>query len=175
MDRLFFETKIAADDAGAIRGIAWKFGAPDRIGDVIEPGAFKGAVLPLPMLFGHDMGDPVGSWEAATEKADGLHVEGKLLVNDVARAREVFAAMWAGEQQGGPDAIIEARGLRQTSDSGAIAAMIDEVLAAHPAVVDEYRAGKQKAFNSLVGQIMKAAKGKANPQQVNELLKQKLG
>lgn len=90
-------------------------------------------------------------------------------------AREVFAAMWAGEQQGDPDAIIEARGLRQISDSGAIGAMIDEVLAAHPAVVEEYRAGKQKAFNSLVGQIMKAAKGKANPQQVNELLKQKLG
>jgi len=87
----------------------------------------------------------------------------------------VFAAMWAGEQQGDPDSIIEARGLRQISDSGAIAAMIDEVLAAHPAVVEEYRAGKQKAFNSLVGQIMKAAKGKANPQQVNELLKQKLG
>ncbi|MBN8999592.1 MAG: HK97 family phage prohead protease [Rhizobiales bacterium] len=100
MDRLFFETKIAADDAGAIRGIAWKFGAPDRIGDVIEPGAFKGAVLPLPMLFGHDMGDPVGSWEAATEKADGLHVEGKLLVNDVARAREVFALVKAGAVKG---------------------------------------------------------------------------
>jgi aspartyl-tRNA(Asn)/glutamyl-tRNA(Gln) amidotransferase subunit B len=90
-------------------------------------------------------------------------------------ARDVFAGMWAGEQQGQPDAIIEARGLKQISDSGAIGAMIDEVLAAHPAVVEEYRAGKQKAFNSLVGQIMKAAKGKANPQQVNELLKQKLG
>jgi len=89
-------------------------------------------------------------------------------------AREVFAAMWAGEHGGQPDAIIEARGLKQISDSGAIGAMIDEVLAAHPAVVEEYRAGKQKAFNSLVGQIMKAARGKANPQQVNELLKQKL-
>jgi aspartyl-tRNA(Asn)/glutamyl-tRNA(Gln) amidotransferase subunit B len=90
-------------------------------------------------------------------------------------ARDVFAGMWAGEQQGQPDAIIEARGLKQIRDSGAIGAMIDDVLAAHPAVVEEYRAGKQKAFNSLVGQIMKAAKGKANPQQVNELLKQKLG
>lgn len=90
-------------------------------------------------------------------------------------AREVFAGMWAGEQGGQPDAIIEARGLKQISDTGAIGAMIDEVLAANPAVVEEYRAGKQKAFNSLVGQIMKAAKGKANPQQVNELLKQKLG
>jgi aspartyl-tRNA(Asn)/glutamyl-tRNA(Gln) amidotransferase subunit B len=90
-------------------------------------------------------------------------------------AREVFAGMWAGEQGGQPDAIIDARGLKQISDTGAIGAMIDEVLAANPAVVEEYRAGKQKAFNSLVGQIMKAAKGKANPQQVNELLKQKLG
>ena len=90
-------------------------------------------------------------------------------------ARDVFAGMWAGESGGQPDAIIEARGLKQISDSGAIGAMVDEVLAANPAIVEEYRAGKQKAFNSLVGQIMKAAKGKANPQQVNELLKQKLG
>lgn len=89
-------------------------------------------------------------------------------------AREVFAAMWAGENGGQADAIIEARGLKQISDTGAIGAMIDEVLAAQPAIVSEYRAGKQKAFNSLVGQIMKAARGKANPQQVNDLLKQKL-
>src|SRR5690606_5221281 len=89
-------------------------------------------------------------------------------------ARDVFGAMSAGEHEGKPDAIIEARGLKQISDSGAIGAMIDEVLAAHPAIVEEYRAGKQKAFNSLVGQVMKAAKGKANPQQVNELLKEKL-
>ncbi|CAM3957982.1 Asp-tRNA(Asn)/Glu-tRNA(Gln) amidotransferase subunit GatB [Bordetella muralis] len=89
-------------------------------------------------------------------------------------ARDVFSAMWAGEQGGQPDAIIEARGLKQISDTGAIGAMIDDVLSANPAIVAEYHAGKQKAFNSLVGQIMKAAKGKANPQQVNELLKQKL-
>ncbi|MDS1140311.1 Asp-tRNA(Asn)/Glu-tRNA(Gln) amidotransferase subunit GatB [Pusillimonas sp. SM2304] len=90
-------------------------------------------------------------------------------------ARDVFGAMWAKEHGGDPDAIIQARGLKQISDSGAISAMIDEVLAAHPAIVEEYRAGKQKAFNSLVGQVMKAAKGKANPQQVNDLLKEKLG
>ncbi len=89
-------------------------------------------------------------------------------------AREVFGAMWAGENGGDADAIIDARGLKQISDTGAIGAMIDEVLAANPAIVEEYRAGKQKAFNSLVGQIMKAARGKANPQQVNDLLKQKL-
>ena len=61
-------------------------------------------------------------------------------------AREVFGAMWAGENGGQPDAIIEARGLKQISDTGAIGAMIDEVLAANAAIVEEYRAGKQKAF-----------------------------
>jgi aspartyl-tRNA(Asn)/glutamyl-tRNA(Gln) amidotransferase subunit B len=90
-------------------------------------------------------------------------------------ARDVFTAMWSGENGGDPDAIIAARGLKQISDSDAINAMIDQVLAAQPAIVQDYHAGKQKAFNSLVGQVMKAAKGKANPQQVNELLKQKLG
>ncbi|MDX3893743.1 Asp-tRNA(Asn)/Glu-tRNA(Gln) amidotransferase subunit GatB [Pusillimonas sp.] len=89
-------------------------------------------------------------------------------------ARDVFGAMWSGEHDGNPDAVIEARSLKQISDSGAIGAMIDEVLAANPAIVEQYRAGKDKAFNSLVGQIMKAAKGKANPQQVNQLLKEKL-
>jgi aspartyl-tRNA(Asn)/glutamyl-tRNA(Gln) amidotransferase subunit B len=90
-------------------------------------------------------------------------------------ARDVFAAMWLGESGGDPDAIIAARGLKQISDSDSINAMIDQVLTAQPAIVQDYHAGKQKAFNSLVGQVMKAAKGKANPQQVNELLKQKLG
>jgi len=89
-------------------------------------------------------------------------------------ARDVFAAMWAGEHNADPDAIIEARGLKQISDSGAIGAMIDEVMAAHAGIVAEYRAGKEKAFNSLVGQVMKAARGKANPQQVNDLLREKL-
>lgn len=89
-------------------------------------------------------------------------------------ARDVFQAMWAGENGADVDAIIEAKGLKQISDTGAISKMIDDVLAANPAIVDEYRSGKEKAFNSLVGQVMKAAKGKANPAQVNELLKQKL-
>jgi len=75
-------------------------------------------------------------------------------------ARDVFAAMWAGEHDGNPDAIIQAKGLTQISDTGAIAAMVDAVIADNPAIVAEYRAGKQKAFNSLVGQIMKAARVK---------------
>lgn len=87
-------------------------------------------------------------------------------------AKQVFEAMWAGE--GEVDAIIEAKGLKQVSDSGAIEAIIDEVLAANAAMVEEFKAGKEKAFNALVGQAMKASKGKANPAQVNEILKKKL-
>jgi aspartyl-tRNA(Asn)/glutamyl-tRNA(Gln) amidotransferase subunit B len=87
-------------------------------------------------------------------------------------AKDVFDAMWAGE--GDADAIIEAKGLKQISDAGAIEAMIDAVLAANPKSVEEFRAGKDKAFNALVGQVMKASRGKANPGQVNELLRRKL-
>ncbi len=90
-------------------------------------------------------------------------------------ARDVFAAMWEGEHEGNADAIIEARGLKQISDSGALEAIIDEVLANNQKSVDEFRSGKDKAFNALVGQVMKASKGKANPSQVSELLKAKLG
>jgi aspartyl-tRNA(Asn)/glutamyl-tRNA(Gln) amidotransferase subunit B len=87
-------------------------------------------------------------------------------------AKQVFEAMWAGE--GDVDEIIAARGLKQESDSGAIEAIIDEVLTANQAMVEEFKAGKEKAFNALVGQAMKASKGKANPTQVNEILKKKL-
>ncbi len=88
-------------------------------------------------------------------------------------AKQVFEALWHAE--GEVDAIIEAKGLKQESDSGAIEAIIDEVLKANPAMVEEFKAGKEKAFNALVGQAMKASKGKANPAQVNEMLKKKLG
>ena len=88
-------------------------------------------------------------------------------------AKEVFDAMWAGE--GDADAIIEKKGLKQISDSGEIEKIVDQVLAANAKNVEEYKAGKEKAFNALVGQVMKATKGKANPAQVNALLKQKLG
>ena len=72
------------------------------------------------------------------------------------------------------DQIIEAKGLKQMNDSGALEKIIDEVIAANPANVEQYKAGKDKAFNALVGQVMKASKGKANPAQVNALLKAKL-
>ena len=87
-------------------------------------------------------------------------------------AKEVFDAMWEGGESA--DALIEQRGLRQISDGGAIEVMVDEVLAANPKSVAEFRSGKDKAFNALVGQVMKAARGKANPAQVNEVLKRKL-
>jgi aspartyl-tRNA(Asn)/glutamyl-tRNA(Gln) amidotransferase subunit B len=87
-------------------------------------------------------------------------------------AKQVFEAMWAGEQD--VDAIIDAKGLKQVSDTGEIEAIIDEVLAANQVMVEEYKAGKEKAFNALVGQTMKASKGKANPAQVNAILKKKL-
>ena len=88
-------------------------------------------------------------------------------------AKKVFEALWNGEGATA-DEIIEKQGLKQITDSGAIEALVDEVLAANAANVAEFRAGKEKAFNALVGQVMKAAKGKANPQQVNDLLRQKL-
>ena len=98
-------------------------------------------------------------------------------------AKDVFDALWndaatsltdkaAALQQ--VDAVIDAKGLKQMNDSGALEAIIDEVLAANPDNVTQYRAGKDKAFNALVGQAMKASKGKANPAQVNELLLKKL-
>jgi aspartyl-tRNA(Asn)/glutamyl-tRNA(Gln) amidotransferase subunit B len=73
------------------------------------------------------------------------------------------------------DAIIEAKGLKQMNDTGELKKIVDEVLAANPKNVEEYKAGNSKALNGLVGSIMKASKGKANPTQVNELLKMKLG
>lgn len=88
-------------------------------------------------------------------------------------AKQVFEAMWAGEAD--VDSIIESKGLKQVSDTGAIEAIVDEVLAANAAMVEEFKSGKEKAFNALVGQAMKASKGKANPAQVNEILKKKLG
>ena len=109
------------------------------------------------------------------------------------KAKDVFAELWAkGEAgsavnvevqltgsemvalQGDIDAIIEARGLKQISDIDAIEKIVDEVLAANARSVEEFRAGKDKAFNALVGQAMKATRGKANPQQVNEILRRKL-
>ncbi|MGR8947230.1 MAG: Asp-tRNA(Asn)/Glu-tRNA(Gln) amidotransferase subunit GatB [Gammaproteobacteria bacterium] len=87
-------------------------------------------------------------------------------------AKQVFDAMWSGD--GEPDEIIEAKALKQVTDAGAIEALIDEVLANNPDQIEQYKAGKSKVFGFFVGQVMKMSKGKANPQQVNDLLKSKL-
>jgi aspartyl-tRNA(Asn)/glutamyl-tRNA(Gln) amidotransferase subunit B len=88
-------------------------------------------------------------------------------------AKQVMDALWSGEGDQ-VDAVIEAKGLKQMNDSGAVEKIIDEVLAANAEMVDQFKAGKEKAFNALVGLCMKASKGKANPQQVNDLLREKL-
>ena len=87
-------------------------------------------------------------------------------------AKEVFEAMWAGE--GSADEVIEARGLKQITDSSAIESVVDQVIAANPGQVAEYKAGKDKLIGFFVGQVMKETGGKANPGQVNTILKQKL-
>jgi aspartyl-tRNA(Asn)/glutamyl-tRNA(Gln) amidotransferase subunit B len=95
--------------------------------------------------------------------------------------KQVFDALWNGEAPAGltalaqVDALIEAKGLKQMNDNSALEAIVDEVLAANPDNVAQVKAGKDKAFNALVGQVMKASKGKANPQQVNAVLKARLG
>jgi aspartyl-tRNA(Asn)/glutamyl-tRNA(Gln) amidotransferase subunit B len=86
----------------------------------------------------------------------------------------VFEVLWTQTDTADVDAIIEAKGLKQMNDSGALEKIVDEVIAANAKSVEEYRAGKDKAFNALVGQIMKASKGKANPTQASELLKARL-
>ena len=91
-----------------------------------------------------------------------------------AAARQVFEALWTGEGAG-VDAVIEAKGLKQMNDTGALEQIVDEVIAANPDNVAQFKAGKDKAFNALVGQVMKASRGKANPQQASELLRARLG
>ncbi|MGO2339983.1 MAG: Asp-tRNA(Asn)/Glu-tRNA(Gln) amidotransferase subunit GatB [Psychrobacter sp.] len=93
-------------------------------------------------------------------------------------AKKVFSALYereGGDTDDAADKIIEAKGLKQETDTGAIKAMVEEVIAKNEAMVEEYRGGKEKAFNGLVGQVMKASRGSANPQQVNQILKELLG
>ncbi|MGE5168760.1 MAG: Asp-tRNA(Asn)/Glu-tRNA(Gln) amidotransferase subunit GatB [Rudaea sp.] len=122
---------------------------------------------------------PVGPAELAalvTRILDGTlsGKAAKLVFDDLWSARGRDSAVSPTSALAAVDAIVARRGLRQVSDASAIEALVDEVLAAHPAIVAEFRAGKEKAFNSLVGQVMKASKGSANPGQVNAILKQKL-
>lgn len=112
---------------------------------------------------------PVGA--ATLARLVGRIADGTISNN---AAKQVFDALWSGEASD-VDAVIEAKGLKQMSDSGELERILDAVIAANAANVEQVRAGKDKAFNALVGQAMKATKGKANPQQVNDLLRRKLG
>ena len=99
MDKLEIKAAIAVDEAGTITGTAWPFGSPDRVGDVIEKGAFN-APARLPMLFAHDQTQAIGVWESITETEQGITVKGRLLIDDVARAREVRALVREGAVTG---------------------------------------------------------------------------
>jgi aspartyl-tRNA(Asn)/glutamyl-tRNA(Gln) amidotransferase subunit B len=116
----------------------------------------------------------VGIENAPVSAAQLAAMIGRIADNTISNsaAKQVFDALWT--EGGEVDAIIEAKGLKQMNDTGALEAIIDEVLAANPKNVEEFRAGNSKALNGLVGPIMKASKGKANPAQVNELLLNKL-
>ena len=118
---------------------------------------------------GLDIADTPLSAEMLAGLLDRIHdntISGKI-------AKEVFDAMWSGE--GSADDVIEARGLQQITDSGAIDDIVDAVIAANPGQVADYRAGKEKLIGFFVGQVMKETGGKANPGQVNQALKRKLG
>ena len=153
----YFEAVVAAAGAAQAKGAAnW------IMGDIASRMNSEGIAIDAV---------PVAPAQLATllaRIADGT------ISNNIAK-KDVFPAMWAGESGGEADAIIAAKGLKQMSDSGELEKIIDDVLAANQKSVEEFRAGKDKAFNALVGQVMKATRGKGNPQQVNELLKQKLG
>jgi len=140
------------------------------------------AALPPKLVANWVMGELSGKLNEAGRDARSSPVSAAQLAGLLARiadgtisgkiAKEVFDVMWAGE--GDADAIIEAKGLKQISDAGALETFVARVLDANPNLVEDYRAGKEKAFNALVGQVMKATQGKANPARVNELLRKKL-
>jgi aspartyl-tRNA(Asn)/glutamyl-tRNA(Gln) amidotransferase subunit B len=128
------------------------------------------------------LGDLTGALNKAGLDINDSPIAATALVQLVARitdetisgkiAKQVFEAMWQGE--GSTDDIIETRGLRQITDSGAIESLIDDVIAANPEQVSQFRAGKEKVLGFFVGQVMKQSRGKANPGQVNALLRDKL-
>ncbi|NRD71063.1 Asp-tRNA(Asn)/Glu-tRNA(Gln) amidotransferase subunit GatB [Psychrobacter okhotskensis] len=134
------------------------------------------------------MGDLLGALNKDDKDIIDSPISAKQLAGMLARikddtlsgklAKKVFSALY--EREGGndddaADKIIEEKGLKQETDTGAIKAMVEEVIAKNQAMVEEYRGGKEKAFNGLVGQVMKASRGSANPQQVNQILKELLG
>lgn len=152
----FFEAVVAAA-GGAAQG---------KVSANWVMGEFSGALNKA----GLDLADsPV-----STEQLGGMIA--RIIDNTISGkiAKQVFGFMWESEGKSADDIIAE-KGLKQETDTGAIEAIIKEVLAANEKIVEEYKSGKEKAFNGLVGQVMKASKGKANPAQVNELMKKLIG
>lgn len=134
------------------------------------------------------MGDLLGALNKDDKEITDSPISAKQLAGMLARikddtlsgklAKKVFSALYeraGGDADDGADKIIEEKGLKQETDTGAIKAIVEEVIAKNAAMVEEYRGGKEKAFNGLVGQVMKASRGSANPQQVNQILKELLG
>ena len=134
------------------------------------------------------MGDLLGALNKDDKDIADSPISAKQLAGMLARikddtlsgklAKKVFSALYereGGDTDDAADKIIEEKGLKQETDTGAIKAIVEEVIAKNQAMVDEYRGGKEKAFNGLVGQVMKASRGSANPQQVNQILKELLG
>ncbi len=172
--RFVEELEIAADDAQALcadrqtadyfeavfegRKFAPKLAANWMLGELFARLNKEDMALADAPVSARLMGDLI------TRVDDGT-LSGKL-------GKQVFDALWGGEQD--VDAVIEARGLKQITDTGAIEAMIDEVIAANPSQLAEYRAGKEKLLSFFVGAVMKASKGKANPAQLNQILRDKL-
>jgi aspartyl-tRNA(Asn)/glutamyl-tRNA(Gln) amidotransferase subunit B len=172
------------------------FGLPEYDAAVLtQSKAMAGYFEDVVNAAGRDQAKPAANWlmgdVASTLNREGVDiadapvnaVQLALLLKRIADgtisnkiAKEVFGAMWEAKSASAQlaDEIIESRGLKQISDSGALEKIVDEVLAANAKSVEEFRAGKEKAFNALIGQAMKASRGKANPAQLTELLKQKL-
>ena len=134
------------------------------------------------------MGDLLGALNKDDKDIIDSPISAKQLAGMLARikddtlsgklAKKVFSALYereGGDADDAADKIIEEKGLKQETDTGAIKAIVEDVIAKNQAMVDEYRGGKEKAFNGLVGQVMKASRGSANPQQVNQILKELLG
>ena len=153
----YFESTLSAFGGEAKLVANWVSG--DLLGRLNEAGLEAAAAPVAP-----------GQLAGLLKRIDDGTISGKM-------AKDVFAALWQDAAQGrstSADAVIEARGLKQLSDVGAIEKIIDDVLKANSRSVEEFRAGREKAFNALVGQVMKATMGRANPAQVNEILRHKL-
>ncbi|HTY03896.1 MAG TPA: Asp-tRNA(Asn)/Glu-tRNA(Gln) amidotransferase GatCAB subunit B, partial [Rhodocyclaceae bacterium] len=173
-----FETDygLSAYDAAALtatRGTAWYF---EQVLATAGPGTAKSAANWITGELAAKLNEtdmPIVACQVTPEKLAQL-VQ-RIADNTISHkiAKDVFADLWM-EQGNSADEIIAAKGLKQVSDASAIEPIIDQVLAENPKSVEEFRAGKEKAFNALVGQVMKASRGKANPQQVSDLLRQKL-